>query len=455
MGLLLAVVALFGGSLTVAPQTAAAAPPDYTGDPVHYWNDVLLDVFRQQEGADGAPGRLARAAAMMNAAIWDGESSYRKRWHTMRYRPYINATYYDAWSEGPGEEERIIGRTAYNVLLHLFPDQAYYLDNKFTERFGTQPTDFDLLDITVVGDMVRQIESARSGDGSDADQRYSADGVPGAWRATSYPDMPDPGCRQDSQAVTPAWGQVRPFAIPGGSAFRPATPGLYGDYATLLASDAYAEQVEVVRRLGAKDSTERTTDQTAAAWFWAHDLDGTYKPPGQLLQHTKEVAQQEGLSTYGNARLFALVSLALADASIAAWDVKYRTPIDLWRPVSAIREGGLDPAWQPLSADRDGNAVNPCFPAWTSGHATFAGAWAGIMKRYFGTDTIQITLTSEDPHAPVKRRTFSSFSAAARENADSRVWLGVHYPWDSTDGLRVGDDVASYVIANTLQRIPS
>lgn len=104
-------------------------------------NDVLLGAIRT---AGGAPGPISRAAAEMNAALYDAESSYRLRWHTMTSDPYLKAVDYAAWAEGPGEEERIIGRTAYNILLKLFPGQTTYLDNKFKERFGTSPTDFDL-----------------------------------------------------------------------------------------------------------------------------------------------------------------------------------------------------------------------------------------------------------------------------------------------------------------------
>ncbi|MFD9903125.1 vanadium-dependent haloperoxidase [Streptomyces sp. NPDC059063] len=445
------VLAATGGSLTLTPQAAVAAP-NYSGDPVHYWNDVLLQLMR---GRGGAPGPLARSAAMLNGAIYDAESSYRLRWHKMTSEPYIAASHYTAWIEGPGEEERVIGRTAYNILLGLFPEQTAYLDNKFMERFGTKPTDFDLLDTTVVNKMVTQMRDARKADGSDDQRVYTADGVPGAWRPTSYADMPDPKCDEASEAATPNWGLVKPFAIPSGSTFRPPTPQLYGTYDKLLASTEYKKQVDEVRRLGAVNSTERTNEQTAIAWFWANDLDGTYKPPGQLLQHTREVATARGLTTYQNARLFALVSLAMADASIAEWDVKYQTPIDLWRPVSAIRDGGLDTSWKPLSANRSNVNFTPCFPAWASGHAAFAGAWAGVMKRYFGSDNISFSLTTEDPHATVKTRSYTSFSQAAKENADSRVYLGVHYPWDATDGLGLGEDIAEHVVTNKLKPIPS
>ncbi|MFI7358906.1 vanadium-dependent haloperoxidase [Streptomyces avidinii] len=224
------------------------------------------------------------------------------------------------------------------------------------------------------------MRTARTGDGSDNDQVYVGDNKPGAWRPTSYPDMIDPGCSRDSRAAAPFWGQVKPFALTSGSQFRPPTPGLYGTYEKLLASDEYQRQVEAARTAGADKPTSRTpvinrtSDQEAAAWFWANDEDGTYKPPGQLLQATREIATQRKLNTYENARLFALVSTAMADAGIAVRDVKFLTPIDLWRPVSAIREGGLDTEWKPLLKTRAGVNVNPCFPGWSSGHATFGAA---------------------------------------------------------------------------------
>ncbi|WP_267244766.1 vanadium-dependent haloperoxidase [Streptomyces sp. PR69] len=452
-------LAAAGGTLAAAPRPAAAAlPPQTIADPVIYWNDVLLELFRRE---GGSPVRAARSAAMMNAAIYDAESSYRLTWRRgITSEAYIHAEKYAGWFEGPDEEERVIGRTAYNVLLKLYGERhTAFLDQRFRDRFGAEPTEFDLLDATVVNKMVTQMMDARNGDGSDNPGVYTGDGRPGAWRPTSYPDMPDASCRQDADAVEPNWGLVKPFALASGSQFRPATPGLYGAYDKLLASPEYRDQVEEARRLGADAPTkktprvDRTAEQEAAAWFWANDLDGTYKPPGQLLQATRHVSEARRLGVYANARLFALVSLALADAGIAVRDVKFRTPIDLWRPVSAIREGGIDEEWKPLLKNRDGVNVNPCFPAWASGHATFAAAWAGVMKRYFGSDAIAFEMTTDDDQSPVKSRRFESFSEAAAENAESRVWLGVHYPWDAADGLALGEKVAGHVFSTKLRPI--
>ncbi|MFI2761981.1 hypothetical protein ACH5A3_24455 [Streptomyces echinatus] len=158
----------------------------------------------------------------------------------------------------------------------------------------------------------------------------------------------------------------------------------------------------------------RTTQHCRTACTAAPPTQRTtcYKPPGQLLDITARVSRDRGLTSYQNARLFALVSVAMADAAIAEWDVKYQTPIDLWRPVSAIREGLKDTTWKPLSG------TTPCFPAWASGHSAFGAAWAGIMRQYFKTDDITFTASTDDPKSPVRTRTFTT---SARPRARRRT----------------------------------
>ncbi|MFI0901640.1 vanadium-dependent haloperoxidase [Streptomyces sp. NPDC020983] len=435
---------LAAGSTLALPQAPArAAAPNYVGDPTQYWNGVLVQLFRVSKGEAGSPGRLSRAAAMMNAAIYDGESAYQNTFGTLKYKPYLSAPKYWNLGQGADEEERIIGRTAYNILHDLYPDQTAYLDQRFLERFGTPSTQYDIIDTEIVGTIVANMRQARSADGWDNPATYQLDNVPGSWSPTG-----EAGCTGADNAVTPNWGLVKPFTMSSGSAYRPSTPSIYASYPALLASPAYAAQLDQVRRLGGRDSTERTDDQTAIATFWANDLgpdashEGTFKPPGQLLDATIGIAKARLQSKYENARLFALVSLAMADAAIAEWDVKYQTPIDLWRPVTAVHYAG-DASWQPLSAGRDGSPLTPCFPAWASGHSAFAGAWAAVMKGYFGgNDSMNFTVSTDDPHSPQKTRSYTSFHQAAQEDANSRVYLGVHYPWDASDGLKLGDDVA-------------
>jgi len=246
--------------------------------------------------------------------------------------------------------------------------------------------------------------------------------------------------------VDPHWGLVRPFVMSSTTQARQPLPGGYATYSALLASSLYASQFNDVKSLGRANSTTRTADQTQTAFYWANDANGTYKPPGQLLDHTRVVAQSRITTTVPLARLFAQVSLAMGDAAIAAWDQKYLTTIDLWRPITAIQQADTDnnPAtdpettWVPL-----GNT--PCFPAWVSGHATFAAAWAGVMRNQFG-DALSYTAGTDDPNAVGMTRTFTSFTQAATENARSRIYLGVHYQFDADDGMATGTSIANLAV---------
>ncbi len=344
-----------------------------------------------------------------------------------------------------------INSAAATVLEREFPAQASFVQaSRNTEdgRIGSGTA----VDIgrAIGGQAGNELLNARSNDGALNSTSYPDGTVPGAWRRTPN------GC---PAAVSPNWGAVRPFAIGSGSAFRPPRPGGFSTYPELLASPLYAQNVNEVQTLGRFNSTVRTAAQTQIAFFWANDIDGTYKPPGQHLDHTRIVSQQRGLTLQQNARLFGLVATAMADAGVAAWDSKYLTPIDLWRPESAITLAATDnnpatnpdPSWAPLSVLPNGQRFSPCFPAYTSGHATFGGAWAAVMRLFFGTDNISFAGTTDDPNAAGVTRQFSSFTAAAVEDARSRIYLGVHYQFDADFGRSSGNSVGEFVVNNVLR----
>jgi hypothetical protein len=440
LGIALATLLSALGSLAVSAQPAAASTA--TNDTVYYWNSVLLDAFRRDLGG---PGPLARAAAMMHAGIYDVLSSAawsRQGEFTDHYNGYAWSTF--DW-DPLLDDDLAAGYAARDLLIDALPAQRTFIEQKFTQRHGTasQPAA-----VSAAADVVNAIRTRRANDGADATPTYVEDGVPGAWRKTGSCVNP----------VTPHWGDVRPF-VGGTEQIRPSLPGGYTTYADLLASNLYATNVNEVQSLGRANSTTRTAEQTQIAWFWANDLNGTYKPPGQLLAHTEIVVKAKyKRAPVQAARVYALVSLAMADAAIAAWDRKYKTSIDLWRPETAIQLADTDnnpatvadPGWQPLSADRNEVHFSPCFPAWTSGHATFAGAWAGVMRTEFG-DSFSFTATTEDPHAIEVTRSFRTFTAAATENARSRIYLGVHYQFDADDGVATGLSIGDHVGTSVLR----
>jgi len=293
--------------------------------------------------------------------------------------------------------------------------------------------------------------AARANDGADDFVTYVPGSIPGDWIPTP-PNFSAP--------ASPHWPNVTPWCMTSGDQFRPTSgPYGYNTAAELLASPQYAADYEDVRTSGALDSVTRTADQTQLAIFWANDKDGTFKPPGQLFHITQVIAQGQGNSLLANARLFALVALGMADAGIAAWDCKYSTDIDLWRPITAIRAGDADgnPAtvadlgWEGLSYSPMLTIYTPPFPAWISGHATFGASHAAVVRHFYGTDAISFTATSDD--TPGYYRSFTSLREAALENARSRIYLGVHFQMDADGGNQVGTAVGDYVSTHFLRRL--
>jgi hypothetical protein len=219
-----------------------------------------------------------------------------------------------------------------------------------------------------LGDTVAaNIITWRKQDGSRNPAAFNPSNDVGDWQ----PDLPN-----YDGAVLPQWGKVTTFGLTSGSQFRPA-----GDPS--LTSDTYTTAFTETKDYGALDSTVRTADQTQSVLFWA-DSSGTYTPAGHWNDIAATAASISGKSVLENARLFAQLNIALADAGIAAWDAKYT--YDAWRPITAIRQ-----------ADKDGNSnttadanwtplINtPAFPEYVSGHSTFSAAAAAVLDNTFGS----------------------------------------------------------------------
>ncbi|MEV0715353.1 hypothetical protein [Asanoa sp. NPDC050611] len=431
-----------GGATTMARTPALAIPPGF--DKVLYWHRILLGAYRAAVGNPAAaPTLLSRAGAMMHLAIYDAYNSMAT----------IGAPYLGRYSR-IGNYSYDLGQNvnwaAYRVLQSVFPtmnfNQALSDSNSYPPIGEPGPEGWS----TSIGEAAAAaMLSNRTGDGSTNTTPYTPSTAPGQWRPTGSGD-----------AGTPNWGLVRPFSLTSGSQFRPPLPGGFANATAMLQSATYKAQFDEVRDLGRDVSTTRTPEQTNIAFFWANDLDGTYKPPGQLFYHTAQVSSARRLTEAQNAKLFALVAIAMADAGIASWDAKYQTSIDLWRPESGIREAAGDgnpnttpiTDWKPLSVQRDGvTRFSPNFPAYVSGHATFGAAWAGIMRRYFNSDSMPEVLATEDPHAVGVTRAPGTFTAAARENARSRIYLGVHWQWDADQGYNTGEAIANQVFNSKLR----
>ncbi|MBC3983416.1 vanadium-dependent haloperoxidase [Streptomyces sp. AC536] len=422
-------------ALTTGLPLARAADAPY--EPVLYWSKILEGAVK---ATGGAPGPAARAAAIMHLAMYDAANSL-----VSIGRPYLAKQPV----LGTASLNAAIATAAYTALHALYPSGSFDGNYGFALSQDTSSQTEKDKGAAVGRGAAQALVQARANDGEATTVTYTPDGVPGSWRTTG-----------SGPAVTPHWGRVRPFGESTPGQFRPGPPGGFTTYQDLLRSSQYAEQLHEVRVFGGHSSTPlttvvRTPEQSDIGRFWANDLDGTYKPTSQLYQHARIIARKQALTPTQNVRLFAVLSIALADAAVAAWDAKYDTPIDLWRPVSAINLADSDgnpattpdPAWRPLSSDLDGTSYTPAFPAYVSGHATFAGAWGSVLRTYFATDAIAFSATTDGGTAT---RRFNTLSAATHENAISRIYLGVHYRWDAEQGLATGEKVARNVTGTYL-----
>jgi membrane-associated phospholipid phosphatase len=216
-----------------------------------------------------------------------------------------------------------------------------------------------------------------------------------------------------------------------------------------MTTQAYADDFNKTKNLGAATGSTRTADQTQIALFWA-DGAGTVTPPGHWNDIAVTVAQTQDLDLVQDARLFALLNIALADAGIAAWDMKRH--YDFWRPISAIQladtDGNnntiADTGWTPL-------LTTPPFPTYVSGHSTFSGAAAQLLKDFFGMD---IAFTTDSDALPLIFRSFDTFWDAAAEAGESRIYGGIHWEFDTLYGLLAGQGLGNFVFANELQAVP-
>ncbi len=392
-----------------------------TADMVLQWNDVLLDAVRFDKTA---PPKASRAMAIVHTAIYDTVNSIDRE-----YTPYL--TMVDVHPRA--SKEAAVASAAYETLVALFPAQKATFDAKRVSSLaeisdGRAETD----GINAGKSVASAILARRATDGSSTKVNYTPGTDPRDWQPTP-PALANP--------LLPQWPDVQPWTMTVGSQFRPSAP-------PALNSNKYAADLNQVKEIGSATSTTRTADQTAIAQFWANGS-GTSTPPGHWNVIAQTVAENKHNSLEENARLFAMLNLALADAAIVSWDAKYE--FDFWRPVTAIRQAdtdnnaktAADASWTPL-------LVTPPFQTYTSGHSTFSGAGAAVLKAFFGTDRVSFDLPSET--SGVSNRSFTSFSQAAAESGMSRIYAGIHFGFDNTAGLESGKRLGNFVAANFLKK---
>jgi hypothetical protein len=393
-----------------------------SADVVTTWNTAALAAIR----ANSTPPPVAsRALAILHLSIYDAVNGIDGS-----HRQYL------VESTAPASASRVAAASAaaLQVLTVLFPAQSPQfnaLHQTIVGRINDGPRKQSGL--TWGGLVADQILAARANDGSNAVVPPPVGAGPGVWQPTPPAFAP---------YLLPQWGLVTPFVMRSSDQCRPEGP-------PALDSAQWAAEYNEVKALGAAVGSVRTADQSEIAQFWA-DGAGTETPPGHWNHIAQNVAATQGNTLEQNARMFALLNLAMADAAICAWDAKYT--FNFWRPVTAIRFGDTDgndatdadPTWTSF-------ITTPPFPDYTSGHSTFSGAAATILGFFFGRD--RMTFTTGSDALPGVQRSFRRFSAAALEAGRSRIYGGIHYASANRHGLAAGAAIGSFTFARYLQPV--
>lgn len=459
-------------------SSATAHHAANAADRLRYWNQIAIDTSgldhtplqpgeNRQFGHQLGPGRSARAMAIVQIAVADSVASIRGGFR--RYTPIPAAP-------AGASVDTAIAVAAHNTLIALFPSHQPRLTALLVADLADSPGTVEQKAKGVLVGTVASVAilAMRRNDGSNhPEDLMGVDYVPGL----------DPGVwRQDPISQSPValgshWANVKPFVIASATQFRvPPFPA--------LSSPQYATAFDEVKRLGGDGivtPTERNADQTHVGIFWAYDGTPSLCAPPRLYNQIATKLTETSTDVVKLARMFALVNVAMADAGVAIWESKFFYKI--WRPIGGIRESdegtgptGLgdgnaatvgDPDFSPLGAPASnltGPNFTPPFPAYPSGHAGFGGALFQTMRRILGRDNVPFTFTSDEFNGvtvgndgevrPLLPRSFTSLSQAEEENGQSRIYLGIHWSFDKTEGIRQGRRVADYVFTHAFQPIP-
>lgn len=398
-------VAAFSAAVVLAASGVPAS-----ADVITDWDDKAVAAgYAARQG----PPPHSRSVAMVHLAMFEAVNSIDGR-----YRPYRTKLP----AEPGASREAAAASAAHYVLVRLYPDQARELDKALGASLAAAADERARLGGVRLGERAgAAILAERGTDGAAGPDTYRPFTAPGQYVPTVLP-------------AASRWGGVRPFALKSGDQFRPAAP-----YA--LTSREWAKDYDEVKRMGAKSGSARSAEQTDIARFWELTGPASYNPLA------RQIVAAKGLDVTDCARVFALVSMATADALIAVFDAKYT--YNFWRPVTAIRNGDLhgndaierEGAWEPF-------IPTPMHPEYPCAHCITQSAAAGVLQAFFGDSIPPVKLTSTT--APGVTRGYVKLSDYVQEVINARVYDGVHYRTSGIVGADMGRRIAEYTVQNHL-----
>lgn len=404
-------------------------------DEIYNWNTIATSfVTKNGSGHDGIPPMVeSRIYAMTFIAMHDvinhispkykTYTPFNKGWHTAN----LNAA---------------IAQASFEILSHELPQELEMYKAELERSFNKiKEGDAKSQGISLGNKIATAILKLRIDDNSAVAQYPIEPGTkPGEYVFTG-PFAGPPFNTPPSKGfiATPGWRAVKPFGVISVYPYLPA------ENPYPLTSKKYAKDYNEIKSQGCMECPRRTNDQKEYALFWSES---------SCLGWNKiasQVSKKEKMAAHEIARMFALLHIGIADSYILSMEakMKYYT----WRPVTAIQQGDLDnnnltspdQGWKEL-----GYPTVPV-PEFPSAHANAGGAAAAILVKIFKKDQMKFTLTSTI--TPGVTRSFTSFTSAARENSNSRIYLGYHFRQAVEIGEAMGIKLGNFIAKNALPLI--
>lgn len=412
------------GSAAPTPTPTTPTPPTPSqppsGDIIREWSDIT-DTAAMAHDKYEVPHYDDRAFAFVAIAQHDAVTSIEPR-----YEPYA----YTGSHKG-ADPIAAAAQAAHDILIASYPKQDAMLKEKLAASLAKVPDGEPKQKGIEAGKAAAAaLLAKRAGDGFDKVVEFKPAKVFGAWQYT--PPV-------DNFAYGPQVGQMQGMTLTKPDQFLPPPPPPF-------AGERYAKDFNEVKAVGAKDSKTRTPDQSFAGQYWyEYCLRGWNRI-------AKGVSSEKKSDLWETARLFALLNIAIWDGWVSSFNAKYHyAPKAGIRPITAIRIADLDgnkatdpdPKWEPFMG-------TPPIPEYPSTHAALGAVGAAVLAHVYG-DATPFTMTSPTA-VPPGPRSYKSFSQAAQENADSRVWIGIHFRYATEAGLELGKKVGEHAIANALKK---
>jgi len=397
-------------------------------DDVTDWNQHML---RAGTVGGTSPLVMSRVAAIVQASVFDAVNGIDRKYAPVHVPP--------GGAAGASRRAAAV-EAAYTALLALYPAQKSTFDARLAVSLTAIASDPHETSAGIASGIAwgqtaaNGILSWRATDGfTPAPAPFLGGTTVGEWRPTPPGFLPGAG---------PQFAYMTPWVIGAPSQFRPGGP-------PDLTSARYAADFNETKTMGSISSPIRTAHETIYSWFWAAST-ATY-----LWNHVADSLiddddsdrwDERRNSLLENARVLALLDLAMADAAIACWEAKYHYVF--WRPVTAIPLADTDgnpatspdPSWAPLFA-------TPAHAEYPSGHSTVSGAAAVVLASFFGEKR---HFTMDNDLLIGVTRSFGSFSQALDEVKNARIFAGIHFRSACDDGQTTGIQVANWVLDNAL-----